>query len=134
MPVASHAQKKRPVNPTWEKVKNVFMGIGGIFHAIGSCVYKLRKFLMSLPVLWGLVYLTLKNSRELPAQVGVGLQPSGEFALTISKEFALIGPVAVTVGCLLMMFASKKTLQPWVVSIFTLTLPILIWVINIFPG
>ncbi|MDD6678661.1 MAG: hypothetical protein PUF71_04665 [Firmicutes bacterium] len=89
---------------------------------------------MAVPVIWGLAYLTYKNLRELPAQVGIGLQNNGEYAAVVSRELALFGPVGLTVLCLLLMFASKKTLQPWVVSLFSLALPLLIWVTNVFPA
>ena len=132
--MAGKREKNTPASSAWTKVKNVLLGIAGVFHGFGSLVYKLRKFVMAVPVLIGLVYLTNLNNENLPDRVGLVLQSSGEFSLTVSKEFALLGPVALTIACLLMMFASKKTLQPWVVSIFTLTLPLLVFALNVFPG
>ena len=132
--MASNIGKNLFSSPAWEKTKNVFAEIGGVFRAIGSCIFKLRKLFMAVPVLWALLKLSYKNLTELPEQVGFLLQRDGSFAITVSKEFALFGPIALTLGCLLLMFLSKKTLQPWVVSIFTLTLPLLIWLTNNFAG
>ena len=132
--MASNTGKKLFSGPTWEKIKKISMEAGGIFHAIGSCIYKLRKLCMAVPVLLVLFKLTYKNLTELPEQVGFLLQQDGTFAVTVSREFALFGPAALTLGCLLLMFLSKKALQPWIVSIFSLTLPLLIWLTNLFPG
>jgi len=34
----------------------------------------------------------------------------------------------------LMMWLSRRTIYPWIISIFTLVLPILIWITNVFPA
>ena len=70
----------------------------------------------------------------LPAQVGIDLQASGEYAQMISKSVAVMGPLALTAVCLLLMFTSRKVLYPWLISIFSLVLPLLILITNIFPA
>ena len=40
----------------------------------------------------------------------------------------------MTALCLLMMFLSRKTIYPWIISIFSLVLPFLLIVTNIFPA
>ena len=53
------------------------------------------------------------------------------------RSVGLAIPVAVaalTAVCLLLMFISKKVLYPWLISIFSLVLPILILITNIFPA
>ena len=132
--MSKFAEKKGTGSPAWEKTKEYFARASAVIHGICSCIFKLRKLLMAVPVIWGLAYLTYKNLRELPAQVGIGLQNNGEYAAVVSRELALFGPVGLTVLCLLLMFASKKTLQPWVISLFSLALPLLIWVTNVFPA
>lgn len=115
-------------------VGNILSAIDHFISAVGSCVFKLRKVFMTIPVLLGLGYLTKMNAEKLPNPVGISLQIDGTYAVMISKNLALVGPVALTGFCLLMMYASKKTLQPWVVSMFSLVLPLLIWLINVFPA
>ena len=41
---------------------------------------------------------------------------------------------ASSILCLLLMFGSKRTLTPWLVSVFSLALPLIILVINVFPA
>lgn len=118
----------------FQTVGNILTVIDHFISAVGSCVFKLRKLLMTIPVLAGLGYLTKMNAENLPNPVGISLQIDGTYAVMISKNLALVGPVALTSFCLLMMYASRKTLQPWVVSLFSLVLPLLIWLINVFPA
>ena len=71
--------------------------------------------------------------KNLPEEVGIGLQSTGEFAYTVSRELAVMGPMVLTGCCLVMMFCSRKAIYPWAVSIFTLVLPLLLLVSNIYP-
>ena len=71
---------------------------------------------------------------HLPEQVGINLQATGEFATMISRTMAVNGPLMLTFGCLLMMFFSRKALYSWAISIFTLVLPILLLVSNLYPA
>jgi hypothetical protein len=52
----------------------------------------------------------------------------------ISRTMAVNGPLMLTFGCLLMMFFSRKALYSWAISIFTLVLPILLLVSNLYPA
>ena len=45
-----------------------------------------------------------------------------------------MAPLVVTGVCLVMMWLSRRTIYPWIISIFSLVLPILIWITNVFPG
>ena len=55
-------------------------------------------------------------------------------AQMISRDLAVLGPLAVTGGCLLLMFCSRRTFYPWIISIFTLVLPILLYLTNVYPN
>jgi hypothetical protein len=59
---------------------------------------------------------------------------NGEYQYLISRSLAVMAPLLVTGGCLIMMFLSRRTVYPWIISIFTLVLPILIWFTNVFPA
>lgn len=96
-------------------------------------VLKFRKVFLALPVGVAAVILALRNMIKLPVLVGLDLQPSGEFSIQLVREIAVLGPMAVTAICLLLMFCSKRTLTPWLVSVFSLALPILILFTNTFP-
>lgn len=122
------------VRPGFETTGRVFKKIENVITAICSWIFKLRKILMAIPVLYWALKLASENRDRLPALVGLNLQSSGEFAQLVSRDYAVYGPLGVTVFCLILMFCSRKALFPWLVSIFSLVLPYLIWITNIYPA
>ena len=107
---------------------------GRVFSVIGMWIFRLRKVLLSIPVLVAAIYLAVQNMKLLPEQVGINLLSTGEFAQTISRSAAVIGPLGLTALCLLLMVISRKTIYPWLISIFTLVLPVLIRLTNVYLG
>ncbi len=97
-------------------------------------VYKLRNLLLAAPVIIGSVWMLCMNLVKLPGEVGIHLMSDGGFFMTVPKLVAVLVPLAVTALCLLLMFLSKKPLFPWLISLFTLTLPLLILVTNVYPA
>ena len=89
---------------------------------------------MAIPVILAALYLARYNMANLPAQVGIDLQTTGVYAQMISRDLAVLGPLAVTGGCLLLMFCSRRIFYPWIISVFTLVLPILLYLTNIYPN
>lgn len=108
--------------------------VGSVLKVIGSWIYRLRKVLMAIPVILAAIYLARYNMANLPAQVGIDLQTTGVYAQMISRDLAALGPLAVTGGCLLLMFCSRRIFYPWIISVFTLVLPILLYLTNIYPN
>lgn len=96
--------------------------------------YRLRSVILAIPVAAGAAILAIHNQAKLPEAVGINIQASGEYAQTVSRSVAVLGPLAVTAVCLLMVFCSKKVLYPWLISLFSLVLPLLIYITNVFPG
>ena len=111
----------------WSKIKKVI----GILVMV---LYRLRSVFLAIPVVWYALKLAAYNFKHLPEEVGLNLLSTGEFALTISRELAVMGPLAITVACLVLMATSRKALYPWAVSIFTLILPVLLLVSNLYPA
>ena len=107
--------------------------VGKVFKTIGIWLYRLRKVFMAIPVLYGAFRLAFYNMANLPEQVGLNLQVNGEFAQLIDRNLAVYGPLGLTAACLLIMFLSRRALHPWVISIFSLVLPILLLVTNLYP-
>ena len=107
---------------------------GQKFQSACKWIYKLRSIFLAIPVVFFSVVLAVRNMAVLPAKVGFDLQATGEFAYTVSKSVAVMGPLAVTAICLLLMFCSKKVVYPWLISMFSLVLPIVIYLVNTFPG
>ena len=103
---------------------------GDVMRDIGRWIYKLRGILLAIPVLVCAILLALENMKRLPEEVGLNLLATGAFEMTIGRNLAVLIPLMVTLFCLLMMFCSRKMLYPWLISIFTLVLPILLLVTN----
>lgn len=97
-------------------------------------LYKLRSVALAIPVAACAVILAIHNEARLPALVGIDLQASGEYAHMVARELVVLGPLAVTALSLLLMFCSRRVLYPWLISLFSLALPLLIYFTNVFPG
>lgn len=102
--------------------------------AIWKWIYRLRSVVLAIPIAVGAIILAIHNNANLPETVGINIQATGEYAETVSRSVAVLGPLAVTAVCLLMVFCSRKVLYPWLISLFSLVLPLLIYITNIFPG
>ena len=80
---------------------------------------RLRSLPLAIPVIVVMVILALRSLATLPDTMIIG-----DYELT--KQVAVYGPVAATSLSLLMMFISKRIFYPWLISVFTLILPIFI--------
>lgn len=103
-----------------------------VLRSINSWVFKLRSVILAIPVAATALFLALYNQMHLPAQVGILLQTDGSYAFEVSRALAILCPVAVTALCLLLTLCSKKVLYPWLISLLSLTLPLLILLTNFF--
>lgn len=112
---------------------SVYSKIKNVIGIIIMVIYRLRAVFMAIPVVYGALKLAAYNMQHLPEQVGLNLQSSGEFALYVSRSLAVLGPLVLTGACIVMMFCSRKTMYPWAVSIFTLILPVLLLISNVYP-
>ncbi len=117
----------------FEKVKAVTGKVNAVINLICVWAFRLRKFVMAAPVVYYALRLAAYNSEHLPPQVGIDLQTTGEFAHTVSRQLAVIGPLGLTFACLVLMFCSRKAMYAWAISIFTLTLPLLLLLSNTYP-
>ena len=118
----------------FEKFKAVISKINHVINTIGVWLFRLRKFVMAAPVVYYALKLAAYNYEHLPEQVGINMQSTGEFAQYISRNFAVMGPLALTIACLLLMFCSRKAMYPWTISIFTLALPLVVLLSNVYPA
>lgn len=108
-----------------------------IARAIRICwayIYRLRAAFMAVPVGIAAVWLAIMNMSKLPQSVGIWLLTDGSYSLLVPREVAVFGPLAVTALGILLMLCSKKTVYPWLISIFTLVLPLMIFVTNVYPA
>ena len=103
------AEKQTAVQSTgFEKFKTVMSKINSVINLIGVWLFRLRKFIMAAPVIYAAIRLASYNGQHLPEQVGLDLQSTGEFAMTVSRQLAVMGPLGLTAACLLLMFCSRK--------------------------
>lgn len=117
----------------FSKVKDVIGKINRVINLIGLWLFRLRKFVLAAPVVYYALKLAEYNRTHLPEQVGINLQSTGEFAQYISRNMAVMGPLALTGGCLVLMFCSRKAMYSWAISAFTLALPLLLLLSNAYP-
>lgn len=108
--------------------------VGNVLSIIWQWIFFLRKVFFAIPVIYYTIKLAQYNSQMLPENVGLLLQADGSFLVEITKSLAVAGPAAITIGCLAMMFLSRKALYAWAISIFTLAVPILLLFSNIYPA
>lgn len=121
--------------PSWmEKTWDVLKKIGRVLGGVGKWIFRLRGFFMAIPVVLAALYLATQNMARLPDEVGINLLANGQYEYLVSRGLAVLAPLVVTGVSLLMMFLSRRTIFPWIISIFTLILPWLIWITNVFPA
>lgn len=116
-----------------DKVKTTVGKINRVINTTGLWLFRLRKFVMAAPVVYYALKLAAYNREHLPELVGINLQSTGEFAQYISRNLAVMGPLALTIGCLILMFCSRKAMYSWAISVFTLALPLLLLISNAYP-
>ena len=130
------AVHKAPVQEPETVVEEEVSGnsVTEVFRVIGQVAFRLRKIFMAVPVVYYALQLAAYNGEHLPEQVGINLQSTGEYAQMIARSTAVQMPLLVTAACLVLMFFSRKSVYPWLISIFSLVLPILILLTNQYPA
>ncbi len=116
-----------------EPVKTAIGKVNSIINTIVTWLFRLRKIVLAAPVIYYALKLASYNMSHLPEQVGINLQASGEFAQMVSRQFAVVGPLGLTLACLVLMFCSRKAVYAWAISVFTLALPLLLLFSNAYP-
>ena len=114
--------------------RNGWQRFCGVVKKICKWISRLRSVVLSIPVAVGTVYLAFYNTIHLPRLVGINLLPSGAYSIMIDRSIAVIAPIALTAVCLLMVLGSRRVLYPWLISLFSLVVPILILFTNVFPS
>ncbi|MBO5867740.1 MAG: hypothetical protein J6Q54_02380 [Oscillospiraceae bacterium] len=92
--------------------------------SVWTWIYRLCSIILSVPVLVVAIILAIHNMNVLPEIIGLDMQSNGEYTQAITKGVAVMGPLLVTVVCTLLTICSKKMLYPWLISLFSLALPL----------
>lgn len=131
--------------PIFKGIGKFFRVLFNSFYKIGLYMYRLRSLLLAAPVAAAAMVLGMYNMENLAETLEVTkitYNPEAADALfgllelstaTISRETAVYGPAMITAACLLMMMCSKRTLYPFLISIFSLCLPVVIWFFSVYP-
>ena len=130
----NNSEAKEKAKAAWEKTKVVFRKIGRVFNIIGKVLFHLRKIFLAVPVVWAAFRMYAYAMEHLPENVGVWLLENGEYQYNLARESALMSCMAVTAAGLVLMFCSRRTIYPWIISIFTLVIPVLLIVTNMYPS
>ena len=116
------------------KTKEVFNKIGHVLGIIGKVLYHLRKLFLAAPVVYAAMRIYAYAEEKLPETVGILLLESGDFQYMLARNTAVLGCMGVTGACLLLMFCSRRTIYHWVISIFSLVLPFLLIITNMYTA
>ena len=113
-------------------------GKNSTFRDICQWVYKLRSIFMAIPVLLAAIILAIYNAGHLPEKVSVYFPSfAGDEVLIklteLSRGAAIFLPLLITVGCLGLMFCSRRHTYPWLISVFSLALPLFFLFVGLFP-
>ncbi len=105
---------------------------------VGKWTFTLRSLILAIPVAAAAVFLAVRNSIALPAAVNFDIANIQQGRLifqtvTIGRSMAVIVPLVVTLICLVLTCCSKRVVYPWLISIFSLLLPIVLLLVNSFP-
>lgn len=125
---------KNKLHSFWQRTAPARETTGNVFRQIGFWIYRLRSLLLAIPVVVAAIHLAKECSKVLPNRVGLLLLENGSYQWMVDKNVAIMVPLSVTGACLLMMFCSRKVIYPWLISIFSLVLPIVIYITNVFPA
>lgn len=125
---------KNKLHDSWQRSEPVRSKIWNVLRQIGLWIYRLRSVLLAAPVVVAALYLAKKCMNALPARVGLLILENGSYQWMVTRNMAVLLPLLVTAACLLMMFCSRKVIYPWLISIFSLVLPIVIYITNVFPA
>lgn len=133
------------VRPILAAIGRFFMALGHGLYKIGLYMYRLRSLLLAAPVAAVALILAMDNMERLAETIEVTkitYNPEAADALfgflelgttTITRDAAVYGPAMITAACLVMMICSKRTLYPFLISVFSLCLPLVIWFFSVYP-
>ena len=127
--MSTFTQKSKEI---FGKIYAAYKKVEEVVSVIYRCIFKLRKVIMAIPVLYLTIKIAVLNMQRLPEAVGLNIQSTGEFALYVTRNYAVYGPVFLTLFCLVLMFFSRKTVFPWIISLFSLVLPYLLYITNLY--
>ncbi len=135
--------KNKP-RPGLDKVRKVFHKIGNFLSRLWKAVFMFRGLVLSAPVAAASVILAARSQSDLPEIVEItlpGIEVHGQNSLFgflvyqtqyVPRGTAVLVPLILTVACLLLTMCSKRMFYPWIISLFTLTVPLFLLLTNVY--
>lgn len=120
--------------PAWKACVKVLRKVWKVVSTVWSYIYRLRGLLLTAPVIIAAVVLACMNYTNLPETVGINFMSTGDFSYSMGRLPAVLLPLGLTTVCVVLTVCSKKTMFPWLVSVFSLSLPLVIYLINVYPA
>lgn len=112
--------------------------------ALVDYIYKLRGLILAVPTATVAIVLAAINNTRLPETVETVL-PSIDLEAAdailgflvyrteyIPRSTAVFAPAVLTLACLLLMLCSKRVLYPWMISLFSLVIPLFLLLTNVY--
>lgn len=136
--VNTEVQAGADTETSLKKSPKVQSGFNATVKTICYWVFKLRSVFMAIPVLVTAIIFAFRNNIRLPEKIAVYF-PSFEADKVIVKlteldrGAAVAIPFLITLACLALMFCSRRTVYPWIISIFSLVLPWFFYFIGMYP-
>ena len=106
------------------RMRKAMEPVDNVLKTIGKVFYHLRKIIMSVPVVLIGMKVFAYTKENLPQNVGILLQENGTYKYMLDKGTTLEVCLALTGSCLLLMFLSRKIVYPWVITLFSMVLPL----------
>ena len=121
----------------WKKcapARRVLAKIGRFIKQACHFIYKFRAIFLVVITIIAALLMANYCKAKLPESVGIDLQSDGSFSKYITRDQAVNSSFLLTALSLIFVLISKKTLYPWLISLFTFVIPILIVVTNYLAG
>ena len=121
----------------WEKTasaREVLCKTGHYMKMVFHYIFKFRAIFLVLITIVAAIMMASYCKANLPESVGIALQSDGSFSQYITRDQAVNSSFLLTAFSLIFVLISKKTLYPWLISLFTFVVPVLVLVTNYLAG
>lgn len=113
-------------------------GQGNTFMFICHWIFKLRSLFMAIPVVFASIVLAIYNSTHLPEKIVVYFPATAAEKVLVKmteldRGTAITIPLLITGACIALMCCSRRTVYPWIISIFSLVLPLFFLFVGMYP-
>lgn len=120
------------------KSKDKKKGQGNTFVFICQWIFKLRSLFMAIPVVFASIIIAIHNSTHLPEKIAVYFPTvfANDMVVKMTeldRGTAVSIPLLITGACLALMCCSRRTIYPWIISIFSLVLPLFFLFVGMYP-